>query len=328
MPKPATGLVRLTPVTWWTIGISIAWLAGMAYSVPFLASLVLSAALGILVLAPTETRIGTLRLYGTMAALVILVRVAFRIVFNVPSFENTALHLPLIEFQVFGAAVTMLGPVSSASLVAGLTDGLRLAAIILGIGFSASVANPRKLIRSAPSVLYEFATAAAIAINLAPQLIFSLNRIRRARSLRGSSSGLRNLHGLLIPLLEDTLQRSLELAASMDARGFGRRGPMRIRAIYATRVAAATGTILLGVFCYLLLATTYPIWIPVAIGLLALACLAVSAKLAGLHRVRTRLVLVPTTTLDWMVRLACTAAVLILATTSLHPNLTQFWGGK
>ena len=63
-----------------------------------------------------------------------------------------------------------------------------------------------------------------MAINLAPQLIESLSRVRRARGLRGKSKRTSRLAGIVIPVLEDTLDRSLLLAASMDARGFGRRG--------------------------------------------------------------------------------------------------------
>ena len=43
--------------------------------------------------------------------------------------------------------------------------------------------------------------------------------------------GLRALRGLAVPVLEDALERSVDLAAAMDARGFGRRGgvPRRTR---------------------------------------------------------------------------------------------------
>ena len=40
----------------------------------------------------------------------------------------------------------------------------------------------------------------------------------------GRSTGIRALHSIVIPVLEDALERSLLLAASMDSRGYGRTG--------------------------------------------------------------------------------------------------------
>ena len=47
----------------------------------------------------------------------------------------------------------------------------------------------------------------------------SVARIRRARLLRGDEKP--SWRSIALPLLEDSLSRSLELAAAMDARGYG-----------------------------------------------------------------------------------------------------------
>jgi energy-coupling factor transport system permease protein len=56
-------------------------------------------------------------------------------------------------------------------------------------------------------------------------LIESAQRVRRARRLRGGGGreGLRMLHTVALPVLQDALERSLRLAAAMDSRGYGRR---------------------------------------------------------------------------------------------------------
>jgi energy-coupling factor transport system permease protein len=47
--------------------------------------------------------------------------------------------------------------------------------------------------------------------------------VRAARRLRGRPHrGIRGLRGVAIPVLEGALERSIDLAAAMDARGFGR----------------------------------------------------------------------------------------------------------
>jgi energy-coupling factor transport system permease protein len=83
--------------------------------------------------------------------------------------------------------------------------------------------------------------AVVVAISLAPQLIESVQRVARARRLRGGNRrGWRALRSIAIPVLADALERSLLLAAAMDSRGYGRTGP-------ATRTSRRlTGALLLG----------------------------------------------------------------------------------
>lgn len=311
---------KLTPVTWWIVGVTFALLASLTTDPRILLLLCVAALVGTALLARRKLRNQALRLYGITALFVLLIRVGFRLIFNIPALQGAWLRLPLVELRVFNLPISLFGPVSLQSIMAGLTDGLRLAAIILAVGFAASVANPRKLIRSAPAVLYEFATATTIAINVAPQLITSLNRVRRARSLRGNRAGLKGLGAILIPVLEDTVQRSLDLAASMDARGFGRRGAMRLRVVYSARAAAGIGVMLLAVSCYLILASGFSVGLGLAAFGLGLACVAVSARLAGMYRVRTRLALARPAVWDWSVRLICLTLTLTFAIVAYAPG--------
>ena len=68
-------------------------------------------------------------------------------------------------------------------------------------------------------VIYEFGVATVIATSALPNLVQSVSRIRRARALRGDEKP--SWRSIALPLLEDSLSRSLELAAAMDARGYG-----------------------------------------------------------------------------------------------------------
>jgi energy-coupling factor transport system permease protein len=164
--------------------------------------------------------------------------VLFRVVFNLADARTDIfLSLPSISIDLgFGNTLHLLGAISVLSMKAALVDGLRLAAIILAIGMANSLANPRKLLRATPGALYEIATAISIAINLAPQLITSLNRVRRSRGLRGHSKGIKAIPGIVIPVLEDTIEQSMQLAASMSSRGFGRRGNRTTKNVLITRI--------------------------------------------------------------------------------------------
>lgn len=216
----SVNLMRLHATTWWGIAIFAAALATLSTSAWFLALLCLASLLCMKIFRDNSLRSQSIGFYLILASAILLIRFIFRIVFNQPDlYQATALDLPVVKIA---GLINLFGPVSFVSLQGALVEGLRLAAIVLSIGMANTVANPRKLLRSTPGVLYEIATAAAVAINLAPQLIESMHRVRKARSLRSETKGFKAFRSIVIPVLEDALDRSLALAASMDARGFGR----------------------------------------------------------------------------------------------------------
>ena len=119
----------------------------------------------------------------------------------------------------------------------GRCRALRLAVIIACVGAANALANPKRLLRALPGALHEIGSAVVVSVSVAPQLAESVQRVRRARQLRGDTTrGLRSVQAVALPVLEDTLDRSLLLAAAMDSRGYGRsvtvppRRPARDRA--------------------------------------------------------------------------------------------------
>ena len=91
------------------------------------------------------------------------------------------------------------------------------------VGAANALANPKRLLRSVPPALYEIGSALVVAVTVLPQLAESVRRVRAAQTLRGGDTGrVRGLRRLLVPVLEDALERSLALAAGMDTRGYGR----------------------------------------------------------------------------------------------------------
>jgi energy-coupling factor transporter transmembrane protein EcfT len=92
-------------------------------------------------------------------------------------------------------------------------------------------------------MIYEFGVATVIATSALPNIVQSIARIRRARLLRGDEKP--TWRSIALPLLEDSLSRSLELAAAMDARGYGvsrkrsRYRPISWRGIDSAVVSAA-----------------------------------------------------------------------------------------
>jgi energy-coupling factor transport system permease protein len=152
---------------------------------------------------------------------------------------------------------------------------------------ASSLANPRTLLKSTPSALYEIASAISVAINLAPQMISSLQRVQKARSLRGRSKGLGSMAGTVIPVLEDAIDSSLSLAASMDSRGFGRRGNLSKPLVLGARLSSlmAVGFLSVGSFALLVGQTQTLGWVLIAIGIIAsFASIRINSK----SQIRTR----------------------------------------
>jgi energy-coupling factor transport system permease protein len=108
------------------------------------------------------------------------------------------------------------------------------------------LASPKRLLRYLPATLHDVGTAVVVALTYAPQLAGLAGRVRAARRLRGHSGrSLGELGRLVGPVLEGSLDRSLDLAASMESRGYGR---TPVRSASARRIASAlTLTGLVGV---------------------------------------------------------------------------------
>lgn len=297
------------PTSWWLLAITLAVIAGSASSLWQTSAIAAGSVALILLFREDAPWARSLSFYLTIAGAVILIRVLFRIVFSF-SGQNQDILLALPRFEInFGlGAIQILGNVSAEALISALLDGSRLAAIILAIAVANTLANPRKLLKSAPGAIYEIATSVSVAINLAPQLIESFARVRRARLLRGKSTKGSTLSRLLIPVLEDTIDRSLLLAASMDARGFGRRAQQSASEIAFARILGLVGLSLNLIGIFILLGGFSA---PMALTLLVagLACAAVSVRMTSRKNVRTSIVRIRRTSVDYALLLACLAAV-------------------
>jgi energy-coupling factor transport system permease protein len=171
--------------------------------------------------------------------------------------------VPLPEVALPGAVagIQLLGDVTAEALLGGLYDGLRLATMLICLGAANALANPRRLLRSMPPALHEVSTAVVVAMSVFPQLAESVVRVTRARRLRPSTPGESKLSAVLavvIPVLEDSLDRSVLLAASMDSRGYGRSGGRSLRASRAAGSLLVCGLAGICVGAYGVLDATTP----------------------------------------------------------------------
>ena len=232
----------LHPVAWWLWAIGLATAASLTTNPLVLLMLVGVATVVVMARRSDQPWAGSFRLYVWVGVVIVAVRVVFRLLFGGVYGGHVLLDLPSVPLPDWVAGITLLGPVTREALLAGFYDGLRLATIVICIGAANALANPKRLLRSVPPALYEIGTALVVAVTVLPQFADSVRRVRAAQGLRAGESGrVAGLRRLLVPVLEDALERSLALAAGMDARGYGRAAgltPARRRATGARHTLA------------------------------------------------------------------------------------------
>ena len=249
-------------MAWWIWALGLAVAASFTTNPVVLLLIVGVAAVVVALRRSDQPWADSFRLYVILGVVIVVVRVGFRLIFGTGVPGTVLLDLPEVVLPGWAAGIVLLGPVTRESLLAGLYEGLRLAAIVISIGAANALANPKRLLRSVPPALYEIGTALVVAVTMLPQFADSVRRVRAAQSLRRGASGrVRRLRRFLVPVLEDALERSLAMAAGMDARGYGRAGSVSTTQRRRTGALMLLGLVGVCVGTYAVLDPTAPRWL-------------------------------------------------------------------
>lgn len=213
----------LHPVAWWAWALSLA-AAATRVTNPLLLLMLISAAAVVVAARKPDAPWGkSFEFFLTLGAMIIVIRVLFQVIFGAATGNFLLVSLPGISLPTWMSGLRIGGPIMLESLLGAFYDGLRLATIAIVIGAANSLASPSRLLKALPSALYELGVSVVVALSFIPQLITDAVRIREMRRLRGRDTrGLKAYASLAIPVLAGALDRSINLAASMDSRGYGR----------------------------------------------------------------------------------------------------------
>lgn len=153
---------------------------------------------------------------------ILMIRTIIGVLIGVPIPGTTLFTLPRVPLPDWMPGIRIGGAVTLERISSALTEGIVICGIIIIFGAAASLTSPHRLLRVMPVYIYEFAITVVIATSVLPQLVSSVSRIRQAQRLRGQSlKGFASWRRVAIPVLEESLARSLDLAAAMDSRGYG-----------------------------------------------------------------------------------------------------------
>ncbi len=279
----------LHPVAWWLWAIGLAAAASLTTNPFVLLTIIGVAAVVVSARRSDHPWARSFRFYVWLGVAAVFLRVLFRVVLGGGYPGRVLLDLPEVPLPDFVLGISLLGPLTQEALLAGLYDGLRLAAIVICVGAANSLANPKRLLRSLPPALYEVGTALVVAVTVLPQFTQSIQRVRAAQQLRAGDTGrIIRLRRLVVPVLEDTFERSLALAAGMDTRGYGRSGdatPAQRRLTGALMLVGLSGVV---VGVYALLDQTAPRLLAAPMLVLGLALAVGGLVVSGRRVQRTR----------------------------------------
>ncbi|MFL6134970.1 MAG: CbiQ family ECF transporter T component [Nocardioidaceae bacterium] len=311
----------LHPGAWWLWAIALAAAASRTQNpVPLVLILVVTG----FVVAARRSTASWARSYVAflkVSLVVIVVRILFQALLSTGAQGSTVLvtlpSLPMPE----ASGLKLGGVISLEALLRAAYEGLQLATILCCVGAANALGSARRLVRSVPGALYEIGVACVIALTFAPQLVTDASRVRAAHRLRGhGGNGLGNLRRLAMPVLEGALERSVDLAAAMDARGYGRTTDASRVSRRVTACLVFGGLLGTCVGIYGLLDGTAAVWLGMPMLLIGMAVAGVGLHVGGRRSGRTRYRPDPWALPEWLVAgSGVVAAAAVFVDVHLHP---------
>ncbi len=202
--------------TWvWVIWLAAAALPAFVLRNPLYLALVLGAAWIVYGTLGRATPIGSS--WGSFAKLGL-----FLFALAIP-FNALSIHIgQIVLFRLPEGWPIIGGPITLEAIVAGMVSGLALLTILVVFAAFNAVVDHYQLLRATPAFLFQAGVVISIAITFVPQMVLSAREIRQAQRIRGHRfRGIRDLLPLVLPLLANGLERAIQLAETMEARGFG-----------------------------------------------------------------------------------------------------------
>jgi energy-coupling factor transport system permease protein len=193
-----------------------AWSAACLFIVLFTTNPVYKAAVLAAAITSLAAGVGLYRMRGLLTGVVLIA--AFATLLN---FVSAHLGTNLL-FTLPSAIPGIGGPYTIEALAAGLSGGLTVgAAIVAAAPFSLMLAS-HDVMDALPAALSRTGAAIAASLNLVPSVAASFVQVSEAQRLRGwRPRGPRSWAEVVVPVVLTSVEGSIQLAESMEARGFG-----------------------------------------------------------------------------------------------------------
>ena len=159
---------------------------------------------------------GLRRIRGLLIAVFLIA--AFAMLLNFVSAHLGATVLFALPAQI----PALGGPYTLEALVFGAVGGITIAAAILSAAPFSLLLDSHKVMDALPAPLSRTGVTIAASLNLVPAVATSFVQVSEAQRLRGwRPRGPRSWMEVVVPVVLTSVEGSIQLAESMEARGFG-----------------------------------------------------------------------------------------------------------
>ncbi|MBF6611981.1 MAG: hypothetical protein IVW55_02505 [Chloroflexi bacterium] len=206
----------------------------------------------------------------------LFMRAVLLLLLVVTLFKGLSIHIGQTALFTLPEQIPVIGgPVTLEGLSFAAIDALSIMAVLAVFAAFSTWADYYALLRSTPAALHQAGLITSIAITFVPQTVVRFAEIREAQALRGHRvRRISDLIPLIVPLLSGGMERSMNLAEAMEARGFSRRSmdshriaPVAVQAGLALGLGLAlTG----GALFALLPSAPWAAWLCITAGILSI----------------------------------------------------------
>jgi len=170
----------------------------------------------------TENWSNPFKLTLQLALVAMVIRLIFAVLIGTPLPGEILISLPKLQLPEWLAGIRVGGDVTRERVALVFAESMKFAIVLIAFGAASALSSPVQIIKSISGRVYLFGVVLLIAVSVLPQIVHSFNRVLSARRMRGLAKlSVRNFRSVITPVLEESLERALDLSAAMESRGFG-----------------------------------------------------------------------------------------------------------
>jgi len=212
----------MNSISWWLWSITLAIASIRTQNNYFIFASILLFIVVVQQRRNTENWANPFKLTLQLALVAMVIRMIFAVLIGTPLPGEILFSLPQLQLPEWLAGIRIGGDVTKERMLLVFTESMKFAIVLIAFGAASALSSPIQIIKSISGRVYLFGVVLVIAVSVLPQIVQSFNRVLAARRMRGLAKlSVSNFRSVITPVLEESLERALDLSAAMESRGFG-----------------------------------------------------------------------------------------------------------
>ena len=212
----------MNSISWWLWSITLAIVSIRTQNNYFIFASILLFIVVVQQRRNTENWANPFKLTLQLALVAMVIRMIFAVLIGTPLPGEILFSLPQLQLPEWLAGIRIGGDVTKERMLLVFTESMKFAIVLIAFGAASALSSPIQIIKSISGRVYLFGVVLVIAVSVLPQIVQSFNRVLAARRMRGLAKlSVSNFRSVITPVLEESLERALDLSAAMESRGFG-----------------------------------------------------------------------------------------------------------